>query len=427
MSQEQFDQANLAAASGSDSASARTVPRQKPFSQVSLVGGIPQEILTVIQTGLNQQSAAFAKGLGVTFAPPLPFKGDRNLTAGLSKSTAGLNLNVVNLLNGTLLALLRNLLGVPDLSVLPIQVSIAWTVGGGQLSGRLLPSQQQVRVQGASTAPTFAMAFLPQLIEKTKTSPDAVQFTIGVTLTLSVQLLDQSIAAPSITISVPLQLPTLPIPALLGLFRHAGFAVKEGNKQGFLLLIVPVDSPFNVAGGNAVQLVKDELAALLEIATTLDRALGFVTTVAGFILPDGLATLVESIRTIGGFAANGINVTTENEIANLNKVKMIDNPFFFKFNDIEAQNEITSLILIGGSGVQAKLFRRKEFKPNGGQLNISPSAGLVSLIRNLSHREPVAKPDPTRAVVPNPEDVDRELWSNKHFSDSISSLRVTFP
>jgi hypothetical protein len=427
MSQKQFDQASLAVAAGSEGAVARTVPSQKPSNQVNLIAEIPQEILTAIQNGLNQQSAAFAKGLGITFAPPLPFKGDQMLTAGLSKSTAGLNLNLVNLLNGTLLALLRNLLGIPDLSFLPINISIAWTVGGGQLSGRLLPSQPQVRVQGTNTAPTFALAFLPQLIEKTKTNPNSVQFTIGVTLALSVQILDETIAAPPINLSVPLQLPTLPIPTLLGLFRHASFAVKEGIKQGFLMLVVPADSPFNVAGNNAVQLVQEELAELFEIATTLDRALGFVSTIAGFVLPDGLATLVEAIRTIGGFAANGINVTTEKDIANLNKVKMIDNPFFFKFNDIEAQNEITSLILIGGSGVQAKLFRRKDFKPNGVQLNVTPSAALVSLIRNLSHREPTAKPDSTRAVVPRPQDVDWELWSNKHFSDSISSLRVIFP
>lgn len=432
MSQKQFDETELAAVAGSPGMTIRAGAAPKPSqppnlgNQPNLAAALPQEILTAIQTALNQQSALLAKGLSITLSP-LPFTGDQNLTAGLNKPITGLNLNLVGILDATLLALLRGLLGIPDLNILPIQVSIAWTVGGGQLSGRLLPQQEQVRVQGPSNAPMFVLAFLPQLMEQTKTNPKTVQFTIGVTLTLSVQVQDEAIAAPPITLSVPLPLPTLPIPVLLGLFRHTNFAVKEGNKQGFLLLVVPADSPFNVAGNSAVQAVQNELAGLRQLAITLERVLGFAKTITGFILPNGLDKLVEAIGILGGFAANGINVTTDKDIPNLNKIKMIDNPFFFKFNDIEAENEISSLILIGGSGVQTKLFRRKEFKPNGGQLNLSPSAALVTLINNLHQKKPTATPDAARAAVPNPNDVDWELWSNKHFGDSISSLRVTFP
>jgi hypothetical protein len=239
-------------------------------------------------------------------------------------------------------------------------------------------------------------------------------------------VLDQTITVPSINLSLPVQLPTLPIPTLLGLFRHSGFAVKDGNKQGFLLLVVPTDSPFNVAGNAAPQLIQDELADLKQLAVTLDRALGFASTIAGFVLPSGLDKLVEAIRTIGGFAANGINVTTDKQIPNLNKIKMIDNPFFFKFNDIEAQNEISSLILIGAVNTHTELFRRKEFKTGGGQLNVSASAAFVTLISNLHQKAPAASPDSAKAKVPNPDDLDIELWSNKHFGDSISSLKVTF-
>jgi hypothetical protein len=410
-----------------------------PFSAIS----------DALKAALAKVATGFQKGLSIVLPPspnsllrrpatavgispalgnnPALVAPDKKLTAKLSKSTSDLTLNPANFLNELLLEGLQSLLDTSPINPLSVNVAIQWSVSGGQLSGRLLPGQNQARVQGASNAPAFDLVFLPQLIERTKNNPNSVEFNIEVSLTLSVKVLDQIIDIPPIKLKIPILLPTLPIPVLLGLFRHAGFAIKDGNKQGFLMLIVPSDSLFNIAANATEQSVKDELADLLEVATTLDRILGLFSTIAQAILPSGLDKLVEAIRAIGGFALNGITVTTDTAIPNLNKVKMINNPFFFKFNDIEAENEITSLILVGGAGVQAKLFRERNFDSGGGRLEVRTSAALVSSIRNLSHRVPTASPDPTRAVVPNPGEVDRELWSDRHFSDSISSLQVTFP
>jgi hypothetical protein len=101
---------------------------------------------------------------------------------------------------------------------------------------------------------------------------------------------------------------------------------------------------------------------------------------------------------------------------------VIDTPFFFKFNDIEAMNEISSLIMIGPSGSSASLYRRRNRKTTGGVLNVN-TASLVTTIKNLHARVPGSLPA-SGASVPKPDDVDWELWSNKHFGDSISSLNV---
>lgn len=410
-----------------------------PFSAIS----------DALEAALAKVATGFQKGLSIVLPPspnsllrrpatavgippifgdrPVPVAPDKTLTARLNKSTTGLTLNPANFLNELLLEGLQSLLDTSPINPLSVNIALQWSVSGGQLPGRLLSVSNQTRIQGASNAPIFDVVFLPQLIERTNDSPNSVQFAIEVSLILSVKILDQAIDIPPIKLKVPIQLPTLPIPVLLGLFRHAGFAIKDGNKPGFLMLIVPTDSPFNVAANATEQLVKEELADLFEVATTLDRILGLFSGVTQPILPGGLDKLVEAIRAIGGFVLNGITVTTDTAISNLNKAKMINNPFFFKFNDIEAENEITSLILIGGAGVKIKLFRERNFDSGGGRLEVSTSTALVSLISNLSHKEPTASPDATRAVVPNPGDVDREFWSDRHFSDSISSLQVTFP
>ncbi|MGC0352663.1 hypothetical protein [Streptomyces sp. SAI-218] len=243
----------------------------------------------------------------------------------------------------------------------------------------------------------IAIAFQPAVDELTTTNPvpAPLHYQLVATVTLKALDLTHSLPLPA----VPVLIPALLIPKLLAAFRHADFQPKAGDDDGFVFLMVPGNSPLR-----SLEQLKSTLATLQETVTTLKAFADF----AAFLLNlDSLISGVTASPYFAFAAADGVPV--------LNDTTVIQNNIFT--NDIELEDEISSMILIGPPNKVVHWFCEDDYDTEDGDLTVKIGPQFFTLIRNFAGDNPASDPTGMVQVLHQPDNGDDT------FNDFMSSVR----
>ncbi len=239
--------------------------------------------------------------------------------------------NLVGALAGTLTGTLT---GVLNTLVDPITLSVRFTVkrNGVPVADTEFSAAPAINVAGSLTDP-FNVAFLlkPPLGEDTQ-QIDPLHYEIDVTVDVAIEGLHATK-----TITVPVDVPAIPIPALLILGKHANFAPFDGDDAGSALVMVRASSPLRELG-TLVRTVNDLMSTLKTLQSVLDLAGDFIDALGT------LASVVSKVPTV--FFSIGSCPD-------------------FDANGIDFESEATSLLLIGVTGTQITLHSDEGYDQGG--------------------------------------------------------------
>jgi hypothetical protein len=199
---------------------------------------------------------------------------------------------------------------------------------------------------------------------------------------------------------IPFLIEPLQVPTMLALFVNRNFQTVAEDTQGAVLAVVPEGSPLV-----GLQPYLEAVAA----AGTAVQSLGSLLS----LLPFGAAagTVRTAIAAFGTYA----HLAAQDDIANLNDWTLIQREWYE--NDTEAEDEISSLILVGVPGTTVRLYNARNFGQNEGVLEVSTGPEGYVLIRNLDAATPQTEPaGRATPIVPSP-------WNS--FRDTFSSVRFT--
>lgn len=97
----------------------------------------------------------------------------------------------------------------------------------------------------------------------------------------------------------------------------------------------------------------------------------------------------------------GVGFAVGDKIRNLNNIELVRG----RFNDIEAEDEISSLVLLGPPGRRLSVFRDRGFTGRGA--TITSSDLCITIVNSLSEVPPVTKPPGLSVQVAGPALNDR--------------------
>ncbi|MGW3445672.1 hypothetical protein [Streptomyces sp. NPDC001076] len=244
----------------------------------------------------------------------------------------------------------------------------------------------------------IAIAFKPVVDELTTTNPVPAPLHVQLVATVTLKALDlvsQSLPLPA----VPVLIPALLVPKLLAAFRHSDFQPKAGDDDGFVFLMVPGNSPLR-----SIEQLKSTLATLQETVTTLKAFADF----AAFLLRlDSLVSGVTASPYFAFAAGDGVSV--------LNDITVIQNDLLT--NDIELEDEISSMIFIGPPDKVVHWFCEDDFSTEDGDLTVKIGPQFFTLIRSFAGNNPASDPAGMVTVLHQPDNGDHT------FNDFMSSVR----
>lgn len=299
--------------------------------------------------------------------------------------------------------LLSQLVGSFPIPVqVPVQLGVHWDV---------LDDQDHPVAAGAGTyaapsgtsAPEVSFVFAPQTVELTTdlTLPFVRRF-IRATVTLTAGSTVHSFALPKI----PVDIPAIPLPTLAVFFLHTNFAPRSGDDDGAALIVVPNNSPLR------------SLAQLNPVLATLKNTLSSLTTLgdfASFLL--GLDELTHALPAQPHVEFRVANAA--NAIANLNDITLIQRAWYE--NDTEAEDELSSMILIGPSGKSVSCFNARSTGTGEGAFTVSTGKGMVALVRSLHSANPGVTPSTASLTVDTAP--PGGIFNPDDFGDDLSSIR----
>jgi len=267
-----------------------------------------------------------------------------------------------------LLGQLQGTIPLPAPGTFPVSVNVTWLVldeNHNQLAAN------QFNAPSGLNGTNVAVAFAPETTELTDGPlPSPKQRFLRAQVTLS---------AGSVTTGqrslpdLPVLVPPLPIPTVLALFLHANFQPRSGDDDGAVLVVVPQSSPLRSIG------------QLQPVLTTLQSTIGNLTSFgsfATFLL--GLGDLVQALG-----AQPYVQFRAADAINNLNDITLIQRSWYE--NDTEAEDELSSLILIGREGRGAACFNDRDRNDDEGKFTVKTTENLFVIVRDLDGKNPAAE------------------------------------
>lgn len=325
-----------------------------------------------------------AAGLNAATLGPKPITGATGIIGGII-GTPGL------------LGQLKGTLPLPVQGSFPVQASVQWHVLDD--AHNPLPATE-FSAPGGLTGTSVAVAFAPATTELTDAAPPPPQQRF---LRASVTLTAGSVTTPSRDLpDLPIVVPALPIPTVLALFLHTNFEPRQNDDDGAALIVVPQSSPLRSVG------------QLQGVLNTLQSAVGNLTafgSFASFLL--GLGDLVQAVAVQP--AAN-VQFRAADSIANLNDITLIQRGFFE--NDTEAEDELSSLILIGREGRGVRCSNDRNDNAGQGQFTVTTTANLFAVIRDLDGTSPNVEGGAISVGTVPPGG----LFTPNRFNDELSSI-----
>lgn len=296
-----------------------------------------------------------------------------------------------------LLGQLKGTLPLPVNGTFPLQATVTWQVLDA--AGNPLPAAQ-FSAPGGLAGPSIAVAFAPDTIELTDApSTDVLpkQRLLRATVTLS---------AGSVTTTsrdlpdLPILVPPLPIPTVLALFLHANFQPRSGDDDGAVLIVVPESSPLRSAGQ-----LQGALNTLQSVVGNLTAFGGF----AAFLL--GLGDLIHAVS-----VQPNVQFRAANSISNLNDITLIQRAWYE--NDTEAEDELSSLILISRKDHGARCSNDRDNDAGEGQFTVKTNDKLFAVLRDLDGASPSVEGGTISIDTPPPGGI----FNPDKFNDELSSL-----
>jgi hypothetical protein len=283
-------------------------------------------------------------------------------------------------------------LQTPVSSPVPVSFSWRWTVTDA--AGATVNAGQGFLSPEGLTVPQTSFMFKPPVrkLEDQDFAPDTFNIRGGVRLqagAIDTGWLDFP--------DLPFLVAPLQVPTVLALFVNRNFQNFVDDTEGAVLVMLPEGSPLHA------------VSAVTQALNTAGSALQAIGTLLS-LFPLGAAT-----GTITAPISNAAHtsIVVQDDIANLNDQTLIQREWFE--NDTEAEDEISSLILVGVPGTRVRLFNARNFGTNEGVLEVTTGPEGYVLIRNLDSASPATEP-PGRATPVNPSP-----WNT--FRDTFSSVR----
>jgi hypothetical protein len=293
----------------------------------------------------------------------------------------------------------------------PVQLEVDWSVQ--KEDGTQLDRQEWNIAKGVPFGPEvrgteIAVAFKPAVDELTTTNPVPAPVRRQLVATVTLKALGQS-SGPVKLPPVPVLIPTLLIPKLIAAFRHAEFQPKAGDDDGFVFLMVPGASPLR-----SVDQLKTTLATLQETLTTLKSFADF----AAFLLR--LDSLVSGLTASPYFA-----FAAQDAVPVLNDTTVIQNNLLT--NDIELEDEISSMIFIGPPKHRVHWFCEDNYLTENGDFSLTVGPQLFTLIRTLDKAVPVSDPEKGGEPATPLVTVHHPPSGSDTFNDFLSSVKFLPP
>ena len=278
----------------------------------------------------------------------------------------------------------------------PVTVSVRWSV--------LDENGDPIATGFTANPPTLnateiSLIFSAAIVELTNamTIP-LVNRKVRATVTLSVGAVSHSFDLPDISLTIP----AIPVPSILAFFLHKNFAALNGDDDGAVFIVVPQDSP--IQSFNQLQ----------DILNTLESTVSSLTSIAEFA-----AFLLGITELTGALAAQPHiqfrKADSGNNFNNFNDVTLIHKflGWLFGWTNIEAEDELSSLIFIGPPNKQVQCFNARNRRTGEGEFDLTIGPKMHVIVRDLHSANPTAEPDGNELSV---------VVSTSSFGDELSSL-----
>lgn len=264
--------------------------------------------------------------------------------------------------------------GAPSEALSPLDEQLAF-----QLLGVLLYDKD------ADTAP-----------EKTVSLQASVELTAGTESTGWIDLPPRQVA-----------LPALGIPTMAVLFEHENFGAGRQGQRRRALIVLPTNAFQH--GESGARAAIQALNSALRTTAVANGALRLLAIAAGEA--DAYAFVDRT------------KVEPRDEIGHMG----IEIDHWDAVNWFHAEDNISSLILIGAPGRQLQFFNARNFDPSEGHMNVTVGPEGAVLIRDLASADPVSEPPGRVEVVHAPAKERHKNADPSHdittFGDEVSSIR----
>ena len=285
----------------------------------------------------------------------------------------------------------------------PVRLAVSWEV----LDEAGNPITTGFSAPGGMAGPEVQLEFDVQTVELTTSMGAPVaRRSVRATVTLTAAGTTFSFPLPP----VQLQLPAIPVPTVVAFFLHRNFAGSQGDDDGAALVIVPNDSPLR------------SLSQLQSQLGTLRTAVAAVAHLAGF------ASFLTGIDALSGALSAQPNVefrvaNSANDFDNFNDVTLLEKflGIIFGWTNIEAEDELSSMLVIGPAGKRVQLFNHRDQQANGGRFDVTVGSKLHVTIPDLHSAAPVSGPDGGEVAVNTAP--PGGIFQPSSFGDELSSLR----
>ena len=280
-------------------------------------------------------------------------------------------------------------------TAIPVKIEVTW--GVEDVDGTPLGSDQAVTHAGADQkALQVAVMVLPDFVElrreqelTTKTRYVTAKAKLIVTIVDPGSGMSRDISAEVPLLRYPITVPAIPVPTAAIFFHADDLGVSNGalaSGHQFALVAVPKDSA--IAGISALRDACDTLRRLTATASQLVQLAGF----AGVGLPSltglglGLDTLLNALNLHKITSNVGVAFVAGDTVRNMNNIDLI----YGTWNDIEAEDEISSLVLLGPPGRRLSLHQHRGFE--GRIATITSSERCITIVNKLTSVPPVTEP-----------------------------------
>lgn len=283
-------------------------------------------------------------------------------------------------------------LQTPIGTAVPVSFSYRWTVkdtaGATLASGNAFVSPEGV------TVPQTSFMLKPPVRKLEDPDLTPIEYRIQGSVRLQAGAIDTGwIDFPAL----PFLVEPLRVPTVLALFVNRNFQDYADDTEGAVLVMVPEDSALRAVG------------AVTGTLNTVGNALRAVGSLLSLLpLGGAMSSITNPISN-----ATHAHLAVQDDIANLNDWTLVQRDWYE--NDTEAEDEISSLILVGVPGTRVRLYNARNFGAGEGVLEVTTGPEGYVLIRDLGPASPTTEPA-GRAAVVNPSS-----WNT--FRDTFSSVR----
>ena len=292
-----------------------------------------------------------------------------------------------------LLGKIRGQMPVPvPTDILP-RLEVTWQVMD-TAGNDLIASGDAVAVDGLNNR-ALNLLLIPEFVELTGGLGDPGTTTRRVAAAVSLIAGAQSVG-PRMIGPIDVVVPRIPLPTTLVMFVHKPY-------RGPALIMVPADSAVPDLGFLTGKI--QELQALLNPLRTLARLAAFLT----------------GLDVINTALANEPHVSFRrtDSVGNLNNITLVQRAWYE--NDTEAEDELSSLLMIGPRGRRAEFFNDRGFDDGEGKFTVTLGRELFAGIRDLHRASPAS--EPTGSEIQVNRTPPGGIFNPDTFGDELSSVR----